>query len=140
VGDIEWINDHQSSLQRIKNGLRWAREKLQLREDEIITVPHYLLGLRERVNYEDAYLFFRLYDPNPRSRLELALSNLVSQYLCQTELFLIRLFGWTDVNIQFETFASQLKNNLEFEAPELQERLSLYENEFAWPVWVWGII
>jgi hypothetical protein len=111
---------------RIKHGLEWARKWPYLEGVEVFAVPHYLLALREWVNYEDAYLFFMLYGPNPRERLVRSLNGITASYLTEAEYYLIQRYGWGAVNLQFTTFAYHLKDKQRSSSPELENRFDVY--------------
>jgi hypothetical protein len=123
------IDSNNPRLTRIENGLKWAKSYLNIQE-ETVAIPHYLLGLRDWANYEDAYLFFMLYGYNPKVRLEIALNNLVTLYLTHAESYMIRLFGWSSVKLQYQTFIDQLQSKLQCQSPRLQERFLVYEDQF----------
>jgi hypothetical protein len=111
---------------RIKNGLEWARNWPYLKSERIFAVPHYMLALREWVNYEDAYLFFMLYGPNPRERLVRSLNGITASYLTEAEYYLIRRYGWNAMNLQFTTFVYQLTDKQHSSSPELENRFEVY--------------
>ncbi len=97
----------------------------------IITIPHYLKFLRDWVTYGDAYIFFRLYGESPKQNLDFTLKNIAFIHCVQTEYFLIKLFGWDSVKLQYDTFTTQLETNLKIEAPTLNARFKIYSRYFT---------
>ena len=56
--------------------------------NQLTTIPHYLKRLREWVQYEDSYLFFRLYGDSVKNNLDFSLKRISFGYLVQIEFFL----------------------------------------------------
>lgn len=92
------------------------------------TIPHYLKSLREWATYEDAYLFFRLYGESPKRDLDFSLKKIAFVHCLQTEYYLINLFGWDAVKLQYNTFLTELKNNLKIKSPTLLARFNAYQS------------
>lgn len=127
LDDPYWI----SRYTRVKNGLEWAKNWPYLGGLRVFGVPHYLLALREWVNYEDAYLFFMLYGRNPKERLVRSLSGITASYLTQAEFYMIQRCGWDAVNLQFTTFTHQLNDKQRSSSPELENRFDVYSHAFS---------
>lgn len=100
---------------------------LVYKERRITTILHYLKRLRDWVQYEDSYLFFRLYGKSVKENLDFSLNKITFGYLVQIEFFLIKLFGWNTVKLQFDTFNRELNQNLKIEPTTLVERFDIYE-------------
>jgi len=96
------------------------------RDGQMTTIPHYLKSLRDWVTYGDAYLFIRLYGESPKKNLDFSLRNIAFIHCVQAEFFLLRLFGWEAMKLQYDTFLNQLKNNLGIESPLLTARFKIY--------------
>ena len=97
------------------------------KQSRVTTIPHYLKGLRDWAQYEDSYLFFRLYGKTVKENLDFSLTRITYGYLVQIEFFLIKLFGWDTLKLQFETFNQELKQNLKIEPSNLVERFDVYK-------------
>lgn len=123
---IDWDYAHKYHIPNIIECL----EKTSTRRPTLVTVAHYLKNLRDWVSYGDAYLFFRLYGQSPKRNLDFSLQNIVFIHCVQTEFFLIKLFGWEAVKLQYDTFSTQLKNNLKIESPTLEARFLVYSQNF----------
>jgi hypothetical protein len=93
-----------------------------------IGIPHYLKTLRDWANYQDAYLFFRLYGDKVKFHLDFSLKRIAFVYCGQTEYFLLKTFGWEPVNLQFTAFRKQLKDNLGINSPTLEGRFNSYSS------------
>ena len=91
------------------------------------TIPHYLKSLREWVQYEDSYLFFRLYGDSVKRNLDSSLTIINFGYLVHVEFFLIKLFGWDSLEPQFITFINEIIQNLDIEPTHLIKRFNIYE-------------
>ena len=113
-------------MPRISEGLKWAKDDLGVPDNGKVTLPTYLRCLREWVNYSDSYLFFRLYGESVKTKLDHALNNITFLYLIQTEYYMIHLFGWEPLRLQFETFIEQLTKRLGMHHPQLEARFSAH--------------
>lgn len=91
-----------------------------------IGIPHYLKTLRNWANYQDAYLFFRLYGQTVKEKLDFCLKWITFIHCVQTEFFMMKTFGWNALRLQFETFLSELQQNLGIESPALEDRFEVY--------------
>lgn len=91
-----------------------------------IGILHYLKILRDWVNYQDAYLFFRLYGNTIKFYLDFSLKRIAFIHCVQTEFFLLKTFGWKPLKLQFKTFQDQLKRNLGIKSPSLEGRFRIY--------------
>jgi len=118
---VNWDYADSYHIPNIKECLEAVRKERQM-----ASIPHYLKTLREWVSYEDAYLFFRLYGELPKKYLDFSLKNIAFIHCTQTEFFLIQLFGWDAVKLQYDTFSNQLKTNLGINSPTLAARFSAY--------------
>lgn len=115
----------------IKECLEYAKREIEKVKGgkpvkERIGIPHYLRVLRDWTNYEDAYLFFRLYGPTVKEDLDLSLKWITFLHCVQTEVFLAKTFGWDVIRLQFETFAEELEVNLGITSPALEDRFEVY--------------
>jgi len=106
-------------------------KSVQTRRPMLVSIPHYLKVLRDWVTYGDAYLFFRLYGQSPKENLDFSLSNIAFIHCVQTEFFLIKLFGWKAVKLQYDTFSTELKNNLGIRSQTLEARFTIYSQRFV---------
>ncbi len=83
---ITWPYGLQYKVPNVESGLRWARDWATkvygIPERAPVTLPWYLLGLREWVNYSDAYLFLMLYGESIKNKLEAALNNIYKSLPC----------------------------------------------------------
>ena len=125
---IRWAYGRETHALRIAQTFERARSALNISVHGKVTLPMYLRCLREWVNYADPYLFFRLYGESVKKRLERALNEVTFLYLTQTEHFMIRLFGWEALKLQFEAFIEQLTRKLEIPCPQLEARFAAHEN------------
>jgi len=67
-----------------------------------------------------------LYGESPKNNLNFSLENIAFIHCVQAEFFLLRLFGWDAINLQFETFSDQLKSNLKITSEPLAARFKVY--------------
>ena len=121
LGMITWKYAHTHHIPNIKKALNSVR-----RENHITTIPHYLKGLREWATYQDAYLLVRLYGETIKKQLDFSLSLIAFIYCLQTEYYLIELYGWDSFEIQYDTFISQLEDNLGVTSQTLKTRFNAY--------------
>jgi len=112
--DESWVSNILKCLKEVQ------------RENQMVTIPHYLKKLRDWVTYGDAYLFIRLYGESPKMNLDFSLQTLAFLYCVQAEFFLLRLFGWNAVNRQVEYFLDQLESNLGITSEPLVARFNIY--------------
>lgn len=130
VDTITWDHGLKEHVPSIQAGFDWAKRELERShphaEVRVVTIPVYLMALREWVNYFDTYLFFMLYGESIRERLELSLNNITTLYPILTEYYMMRLFGWQALELQFNTFKEQLKDKLDLNSPQLEERIGVY--------------
>ncbi len=119
--DVAWDYANQYHIPNLRKCLSSVH-----RVGSITTIPHYLKSLREWAQYEDAYLFFRLYGKSPKRNLAFALSEITFGYLTQIEFFLIKLFGWGAIELQYDTFFREMKSNLKTEPRNLACRFAVY--------------
>lgn len=117
----KWGETH--SIPVMVKCLQWARNG-----KGVTTFVHYLKQLREWATYEDSYLFFRMYGPSVKQNLDNYLQDISFFYLTLAELFLIRACGLEAVNLQYDRFVSELKNNLVLDAPTLTSRFNAYRS------------
>ncbi len=119
---IDWDYGREHHLPYIKKALKEAHVNKRR-----TSFPHYLLNLRNWVQYEDAYLFFLLYGESVKANLDFSLSRISYGYMVQVEFFLINLFGWNTLDIQFHTFIEKVLENLGIKPVELIQRYEVYE-------------
>lgn len=120
---ITWKYAHEFKIPSIEKCLRLVHN-----ENKITTIPHYLKYLREWITYEDAYLMFRLYGESPKADLDFSLKRIAFIHCLQTEFYLINLFGWDSVKLQYDTFSTDLKRNLKINSPTLLARFRAYQS------------
>lgn len=118
---VDWDND-MLHFNNIMLCLKSVKKK-----KGFTTIPHYLKSLREWVQYEDAYLFFRLYGNGVKRDLDFYLNVISFGYLLQTEFFFIKLFGWDTVKLQFDTFYKEMRENLKITPRSLNIRFNVYK-------------
>lgn len=119
---ITWSHGRDNCIPVIKNCL----ESVQ-KSNKRTSIPHYLIQLRNWVQYEDAYLFFQLYGETVKNNLDFSLSTISYGYMVHVEFFFIKLFGWNTLELQFDTFIKKVFKNLEIEPMELLQRYKIYE-------------
>lgn len=121
---VNWDYANEYHIPKIIEGLESIHN-----ENKIITYPHYLQNLREWVQYEDAYLFFRLYGDTVKSNLEFSLKRISYGYLTLIELFFINLYGWDKLSQEYKIFYQEFKANLGIEPTSLSQRFAIYWKE-----------
>jgi hypothetical protein len=133
LDSITWEYGKTNHIPNVKMGFEWAKKELYRREInvDIVTLPVYLMALRQWVNYTDAYLFFMLYGKTVRDNLDTSLNNITWLYLVQTEYYLIELFRWDAMELQLTTFVDQLKDKLGTFSPRLEARFEVYRKLLA---------
>ena len=119
---IDWEYGKVHHIPYVKKALKEAHIK-----NRRISFPHYLIKLRNWIQYEDAYLFFLLYGEKVKENLDFSLSRISYGYMVHVEFFLIKLFGWKNLEVQFNTFIEKLLENLGIEPVELIQRYEVYE-------------
>lgn len=119
---IDWNHGKEYHIPNIKKCLKSAYVR-----NRRTSIPHYLISLRNWVQYEDSYLFFLLYGKSVKGNLDFSLSRISYGYMVHIEFFLIKLFGWENLELQFNTFIEQVLENLEIEPYELIQRFMIYE-------------
>lgn len=119
---VNWSYASEYHIPKIKQCLTSVRTKNQL-----TTIPHYLKRLREWAQYEDSYLFFRLYGDSVKKNLDFSLKRISFGYLVQIEFFFIKLFGWEPLKLQFNTFNEELEQNIEINPINLSQRFIIYD-------------
>jgi hypothetical protein len=128
---IRWKYADERHLPTIKKCLKRTRREIAEESNSRtiharIGVPHYLKTLRDWANYQDAYLFFRLYGPTVKSELDFSLKRITFIHCVQTEFFLMKTFGLDAVKLQFKTFQNELKSNIGIISPTLDSRFKAY--------------
>ncbi|MFX1296822.1 MAG: hypothetical protein ACFFD2_18445 [Promethearchaeota archaeon] len=119
---VNWNYASEYHIPKIKQCLKSVHTK-----NHLTTIPHYLKKLREWAQYEDSYLFFRLYGESVKKNLDFSLKRISFGYLVQIEFFLIKFFGWKSLKLQFDTFNRELEQNLEIKPTNLSQRFIIYE-------------
>jgi hypothetical protein len=114
----------------VKKGLEWASNRPRLKGLGAISIPQYLMELREWANCEDAYLLFLLYGPYVRDKLEQSMNEITSLYLVQAEYFMIEVHGWQNMYIHYNLFQKEA-NRAGVELKSLQERFATYGEFFS---------
>lgn len=120
---FEW--GRHNSVPVIKSCLLEIQER-----NRLTAIPHYLRSLREDFTYKHMYLLFRLYGSSPKEKLDNSLNKIAFAYSLQTEVYLIKLFGWNALKAQFDLFSLELKDNLEIDSPMLVSRFTTYKKHF----------
>ena len=128
---INWQYADSYHLPNIKECLEYTKKEIQKEQggriiNVRIGIPHYLKILRDWANYQDAYLFFRLWGQTVKKNLDVSLKRITFVHCAQTEFFMMKTFGWDALKLQFETFLNQLKENLKIESPPLKDRFEVY--------------
>jgi hypothetical protein len=128
---VNWKYADSYHLPNIKECLEYTKNEMQQENDDRelnvrIGIPHYLKILRDWTNYQDAYLFFRLYGQTVKQNLDFCLKRMTFIHCVQTEFFMMKTFGWDAVNLQFETFMDELETNLGISSPVLECRFNVY--------------
>ena len=91
-----------------------------------VTLLHYFKDLREWANYEDAYLFIRLYGPTVISNLNYSLLEISNAFNTLSDAFLINFYGFDKVYSEFETFVGEINEHLKVDPEFLRARFELY--------------
>jgi hypothetical protein len=130
---VNWEYADYYHLPAIKKCLKHTKKELkkeQGREANIrIGIPHYLKILRDWANYQDAYIFFRLYGDKVKEDLDFSLKRITFIHCVQTEFFMLRTFGWGAMQLQYETFIEELNTNLKIDSPSLVGRFDCYSGK-----------
>ena len=92
-----------------------------------VTLLHYFKDLREWINYEDAYLFIRLYGPTVISNLDYSLLKISNAFNTLSDSFLINFYGFDKVYSEFETFVGEINEHLKVDPEFLRARFELYK-------------
>ena len=87
--------------------------------------------MRDWAQYEDSYLFIRLYGESVKNNLDYSLERISFGYMVQIEFFFIKLFGWEQVEPQFNTFYEELEQNLGICPVNLTKRFSIYKKNLS---------
>jgi len=132
---VNWDYADSYHLPNIKECLEYTKNEMQKEQNDRIVkgrigIPHYLKILRDWTNYQDAYLFFRLYGQTVKQNLDFCLKRITFLHCVQTEFFMMKTFGWDALNLQFETFLSELGQNLGIESPALNDRFEVYSENY----------
>ena len=128
---VNWDYADDYHLPNIKECLEYTKKEIERERGGRVRnlrtgIPHYLKVLRDWANYQDAYLFFRLYGQTVKQNLDICLKRITFQHCVQTEFFMLKMFGWNALELQFETFLSELQQNLRIESPSLDDRFEVY--------------
>ena len=128
---VNWDYADSYHLPVIKECLEYTKKEMEREQDGRVVnlrigIPHYLKILRDWANYQDAYLFFRLYGQTVKQNLDVCLKRITFIHCVQTECFMMKTFGWNALELQFETFLSELATNLGIESPALEDRFNVY--------------
>jgi hypothetical protein len=128
---VNWKYADESHLPTIEKCLNYSKEIMNQErncEHRRIGILDYLKVLRDWTNYQDAYIFFRLYGPSVKANLDYSLKRISFTYLTQTEFFMLKTFGWGPLRAQYRSFREELENNLGIKSPQLDERFSVYSS------------
>ena len=127
---VNWKYADSYHIPNIKECLQYTKKEMKKERGRVgnlrIGIPHYLKILRDWTNYQDAYLFFRLYGQTVKQNLDFCLKRITFIHCVQTEFFMMKTFGWDAVNLQFETFMGELETNLGISSPVLERRFNVY--------------
>ena len=128
---VKWKYADDYHLPNIKECLEYTKKEIEKEKSARISklrigIPHYLKVLRDWANYQDAYLFFRLYGQTVKQNLDICLKRITFQHCVQTEFFMLKMFGWNALELQFETFLGELQRNLGIASPALDNRFEVY--------------
>jgi len=122
---INWEYGIENHIPYIKECLRNIKNNQTARR---ISILHYLIKLRNWVQYEDAYLFFLLYGESVKENLDYSLKRLSYGYMVHVEFFFIKLFGWKYLEPQFDVFIEKVEDNLDIEPSNLIKRFCIYQD------------
>jgi hypothetical protein len=99
------------------------------------SIFHYFYNLRNWVNYEDSYIFRRLYGPSIRPGFYWDLSCILSAFMSLTEIFMIWVFGFDDIEKEKDMFINEFNQFFENDVDDelrvtrpLNNRFSYYDN------------
>lgn len=128
---VNWDYADEYHLPNIKECLEYTKKEIERERGNRVRnlrtgLPHYLKVLRDWANYQDAYLFFRLYGKTVKRNLDICLKRITFQHCVQTEFFMLKMFGWNALELQFKTFLGELRQNLGIESPALDDRFEVY--------------
>jgi hypothetical protein len=129
---INWRYANSYHIPNIKECLEYTKREIKEESRRSVAnirigIPHYLKVLRDWANYQDAYLFFRLYGSSVKENLDFSLKRIAFIYCVQTEFFLMKTFGWRTLKLQFATFSKEMQQNLGIESPPLRDRFEVYK-------------
>lgn len=132
---VNWDYADAYHFPNIKKCLEYAKKEMEKEHNGRIIkgrigIPHYLKALRNWANYQDAYLFFRLYGSTVKQNLDICLKRITFIHCVQTEFFMIRTFGWDALRLQFETFRNEMEDNLGIVSPALEDRYEVFCDYF----------
>jgi len=129
VGDsydelLEWEYGKENHLPVIIEGLKRIRKE---NKSVIVTIPHYLKSLRDWATYEDSYIFFRFYGEKTLKNLDSYLRTICEVYNLQTEVVMVKLYGFDVINRQKEVFAENLTKHMGIKPNELVNRFEIHK-------------
>lgn len=119
---IRWDWGRENHCPNIEECLLRTYEK----RNKNVTLLHYFKDLREWINYEDAYLFIRLYGPTVISNLNYSLLEISNAFNTLSDTFLINFYGFDKVYSEFETFVEEMNEHLKVDPEFLRARFKLY--------------
>lgn len=131
---VKWKYADAYHLPAIEECLNYTKQQIAIeskaRANRMrIGIVHYLKTLRDWANYQDAYIFFRLYGEKVKFDLDFSLKRIAFIHCVQTEFFLLKTFGWKAVKLQFKTFREELRRNLGIQSPTLEGRFRVYSED-----------
>lgn len=122
----EYIGYNQVGLENCMNSLQ---------QNNNTSLFHYFLDLRTWVNYEDSYIFRRLYGESIRPNFYRHMYWILSSFLSIAEIYLIWIFGYEKINEEKSLYISEFDRYFEPEVnPEdrvtynLKKRFEYYDN------------
>jgi len=124
---IPWEYGKKYHCPNIEKCLLSAHKK---RKNKNVTLLHYFKDLREWINYEDPYLFIRLYGPTVIDNLNDSLLTISNAFNTLSDTFLINFYGLDRVYSEFDEFIENIKTHLKIDPEFLQARFNLYRNSF----------
>lgn len=120
------IEYHKPRLKKCMNSLQ---------QNKNVSLFHYFLDLRTWVNYEDSYIFRRLYGESVRPKFYRNMYWILSSFLSITEAYLIWVFGYEKINEEKRLYISEFDKYFESEVVpmervtyNLKKRFEYYDN------------
>ena len=105
-----------------------------------VSLFHYFLQLRNWVNYEDSYIFRRLYSQSAKPIMFSNMQVILTTFLTLSEIYLMKIMSYDEITSEAQTYIKEFRIYMEPEVDtgdksvtkSLQDRIKYYKTNEEW--------